>query len=484
MQDIRHFVKQYFGAWWNTEYVKLSQKYCGSIGLRVIFKAMGVFFNVELNNPRSFCARQWEPLMTSSDNRCVCTSDSNRPFYRLPSFVKIVAVTIFLVSLTFMVAGLFILKRQKEILYLEKVKAGEMILHHFVHNAGILLLGDDTLSLNTLIKEAMYVNGIVYTVIVDSKNVIKAHTDPAKIGTIQTTTLSPGPRVLNLSRPVTFGNKTVGSVYMGLSLDYIQDEMKQTTFLLLQPLLFLGLFVILIVIGTAFWLGMRLTRPMYKKSSMGKTLEHRITLGESPAMENRVSHRPPNITRNQVTVLFAGPKGFKAHANTRNPEEVLRDLNEYFAIATSSIVDYGGYIDKFVGDAVIGVFESSLLRADHTERAVRSAVAMQRALRDAGKNGNQLLGIVGIGISAGVALSGHIGSHAKKEYTFIGESFKVAYSLNVMAGPGEIVMSRDVYQLIDQVVSVEPLPPRETMARTEPWENFRLKNIVESKGDG
>jgi adenylate cyclase len=216
---------------------------------------------------------------------------------------------------------------------------------------------------------------------------------------------------------------------------------------------------------------------------MGRTFEHRIKSGDFENVENRVNSQPSKITRNQVTVLFAGPKGFKAHADTRDTEEVLRDLNEYFTIATSSIVDYGGYIDKFVGDAVIGVFESALLRTDHTERAVRAAVAMQNALRHASKNGNQLLRMVGIGISAGVVLSGHIGSHAKQEYTFIGESFKVAYSLNVMAGPGDIVMSRDVYQLIEHMVSVEPLPPRETMDRTEPWENFRLQNIVETKND-
>lgn len=440
--------------------------------------------------------------MTFSDNRRAYTSDRNRPFYHPPSFIKIFAIMIVLIFFTFVASGFFILKRQKEILYLEKVKSGEMILHHFVHNAGIPLLGDDTLSLNTLIKEAMHVEGIVYTIIVDSKNIIKAHTDPAKIGTIiegwestegltnsetrvrQTTIPVSGTRVLNLSRPVIFGNKTVGSVYVGLSLDHIQNEIRQKTFLLLQPILLLGLLVVLIVIGTALYVGMRLTRPIYEKMSMGNTFEHCMKLEDSHHVEHRVSRQPSKITRNQVTVLFAGPKGFKAHADTRDPEEVLRDLNEYFAIATSSIVDYGGYIDKFVGDAVIGVFESALLRADHTERAVRSAVAMQHALRDASKNGNQLLGMVGIGISAGVVLSGHVGSHAKQEYTFIGESFKVAYSLNVMAGPGEIVMSRDVYQIIDKVVSVEPLPPRETMDRTEPWENFRLKNIVESKSNG
>jgi class 3 adenylate cyclase len=82
---------------------------------------------------------------------------------------------------------------------------------------------------------------------------------------------------------------------------------------------------------------------------------------------------------------------------------------------------------------------------------------------------------------SGVVLSGHIGPDVKRTLTFIGESFKVAYSLNVMAGTGEIIMSKDVYQSVEQNVSVEPLAPREMAQRTEPWENFRLIKMIEKK---
>lgn len=419
--------------------------------------------------------------MKSSDRRLSSLS-------QISLFIKISASLIVLVLLTILVLSLFIIKRQKDILYLEKVKAGEIILNHVVNNALIPLVGDDTLSLNMLVKETTYFNGLVYAIIVDNKKVIRAHTDQTKIGltfkefentekltkdentAYVTYTLPSGIHVMNLSRPVKFMNRIIGSGHLGLSLDYINKEIKKETLPLVYNILFLSLFMLVIVLGIAFFLSKRLSR--------------QISEALLPSQENPLNPSLPMITRNQVTVLFAGIRGFRAYADARDPEEVLEDLNEYFAIAAGSILDFGGYIDKFVGDAVIGVFGSSPLQTDHTERAVRSAVFMQKALQDASRNGNQLLCKVGVGISSGVVLSGHMGSYAKKDYTFIGESFKVAYTLNVMAGPGEIVISKDVYQLIENFVSVEPLPPREMLDRTEPWENFRLNNIVGKKSYG
>jgi adenylate cyclase len=185
------------------------------------------------------------------------------------------------------------------------------------------------------------------------------------------------------------------------------------------------------------------------------------------------------ITRTQVTVVFAGIKGFKAYAEARDPQQVLDDLNQYLSVTTRCIVEFGGYVDKFIGDAVIAVFGNTSLWADHSDRAVSAAVAIQTVLKDTAGNGNPLLSKVGIGISSGVVLSGNLGPEVKK--TFIGESFKVAYSLNVMAGPGEIIISKDVYESVEQNVSVQPLAPRETAQRTESWENFRLIKMIEKK---
>jgi len=357
-----------------------------------------------------------------------------------------------------------------------------------VKSAAIPLLGDDALSLNTLVKEAMIMDGLLYVIIVDDREIIKAHTDPTKIGlaynefkntekivkdeniAYKTHILPSGVGIVNLSSPVSFGNKTIGSAHVGLSLDYINKEVRQETLSLIQSIFYVSLFIVTIVMGTALFLS---------KRSYRQIAESILSWQKNP-----LNPFLPEMKRNQVTVLFAGIKGFKAYAHARDPEEVLKDLNEYFAVATRCISDFGGHIDKFVGDAVIGVFGDSPVLADHTERAVRSAVAIQQALETAGKKGNPLLCKVGIGISSGVVLSGQIGSQMKKEYTFIGESFKAAYSLNLMAGPGEIIISKDVYQLIENSVSVEPLPPSEMTQKTGPWENFRLQRIAESKSYG
>jgi len=407
---------------------------------------------------------------------------------QIPLFVKISAVMILLVLLPLLVFGFFMVNRQKDILYQERMKAGKIILNRMVKSAAIPLLGDDALSLNTLVKEAMIMDGLLYVIIVDDREIIKAHTDPTKIGLAYnefkntekivkdeniayvTHTLPSGVGIVNLSSPVSFANKTIGSAHVGLSLDYINKEVRQETLSLIQSIFYVSLFIVTIVMGTALFLSKRSYR--------------QIAESILSSQENPLNPFLPEMKRNQVTVLFAGIKGFKAYAYARDPEEVLKDLNEYFAVATRCISDFGGHIDKFVGDAVIGVFGDSPVLADHTERAVRSAVAIQQALETAGKKGNPLLCKVGIGISSGVVLSGQIGSQMKKEYTFIGESFKAAYSLNLMAGPGEIIISKDVYQLIENSVSVEPLPPSEMTQKTGPWENFRLQRIAESKSYG
>jgi len=271
-------------------------------------------------------------------------------------------------------------------------------------------------------------------------------------------------------------DQVVGAAYLGISPPTIRREVergappvfpKVLAFTLLGLGGFVGMFVLL---------RKRLSEPFFR-------ILRCYECGARDSQEadfGPAGQTPSEINRNQVAVLFAGIKGFRAYANTRDLPEVLQDLDGYLQIVNKSILDHGGYVDNFVGDAVIGVFESSPLKKDHTARAVRSAVEMQDVLRKAGENGNPLLSRVGIGISSGVVLTGRLESQGGRKHKVMGESFKWAYTLNVMAGPGEIVVSRDVYQSIAEMVSAEPLPPREMIQRTESWESFRLHRIVES----
>ena len=123
------------------------------------------------------------------------------------------------------------------------------------------------------------------------------------------------------------------------------------------------------------------------------------------------------------------------------PEEVVEQLNEYFEIATKAIIQFGGFVDKFIGDAILGVFGVPVFRQDHVERAVRAAIYLQHKLNSSGLSGNKLLGSIGIGIDTGIIVSGNIGSQVKMEYTVIGDCVNVASRLNGLAGPGEIIIS-------------------------------------------
>lgn len=411
-------------------------------------------------------------------------------------FLKYSSIIVLLILFVFITLTLFFIKKQTDTLYQEKVNAGQMLLGQLANRATLPLLENDMLNLNTVIKEMKEVKGIVYAVVMDNKKVIRAHTDPAKIGIYFTefegtedhvkdkkrssSDIIPSKKkVLLLSKPITFMNQNVGLVALGLSSDSINNEMKKEKTSLIQNIALFCFMALMMGVGIAFlfskWSHPSIPTTLFGSDGIGKP---------SPLEKPGPAVKDQPVTRTQATILSAGIKDFKTYTESRDPEELLKDLNEYFSIATDGILEYGGYIDKISGDAVIGVFRNSPFQKNHTIRAIRCAMSIKKTLEQASQKGNQLLARAGFGISSGVVLSGPILSHEGRETAFIGESFKEASSLNMMAGPGEIIISKDVYQTIENLVSIEPLPPRETMQRTESWENFRLLHVTERKGSG
>jgi adenylate cyclase len=152
----------------------------------------------------------------------------------------------------------------------------------------------------------------------------------------------------------------------------------------------------------------------------------------------------------------------------------VEKLNAYFEIATSVIIKYGGYIDKFIGDAVMGVFGVPVYRQDHVERAVRAALHMQDELHKESLHGNQLLASVGISIHTGIVVAGNVGSQTKMEYTVIGDSVNLTSRLNALAGTGEVVISKQVKEKIDHLMETESLGPQRLKGKSEPVEAYKV----------
>jgi signal transduction histidine kinase len=197
---------------------------------------------------------------------------------RIPIRVRLSLAITFVIWLSILILSLTILSRQKDQLYSRTVEMGKVSLNYFAMNANIPLLNDDIVRLNRLIKDAASVKGILYAIIVDRNNTIKAHTDSNNIGkTLQgfqnveemrkdenfryfDYTLPSGTQVLNLSRPITFKEKELGTVHIGLSLDFINHLISRES----VSILILSLFIVLFGIAFAFLLGTSFSRPISK----------------------------------------------------------------------------------------------------------------------------------------------------------------------------------------------------------------------------
>jgi len=158
--------------------------------------------------------------------------------------------------------------------------------------------------------------------------------------------------------------------------------------------------------------------------------------------------------RKQVTVLFTDIRGFTSLSEKMQPEEVVDFLNDYFESSTRIIQRRNGTIDKFIGDAVMAIFNAPLETPNHAEAAVLSALEMQEDFERQNaafkkKHPGESLG-VGIGINSGEAVVGNVGSKSYVEYTCIGDTVNTASRLQGKAAAGEIVVSQATYALLPQ----------------------------------
>ena len=151
----------------------------------------------------------------------------------------------------------------------------------------------------------------------------------------------------------------------------------------------------------------------------------------------------------EVTVLFADARGFTALIHERGPEEITPLIDEFFRRCTSIVVNHDGIIDNFRGDAVLGFFNVPIRRDDHVARAITAAKEIQLAVPEINLSlGQEELLKVGIGITTGLTLTTTVGSNDCKDYTVMGDVANIASRLESLAGPGEILVSDEVYKAV------------------------------------
>jgi class 3 adenylate cyclase len=197
----------------------------------------------------------------------------------------------------------------------------------------------------------------------------------------------------------------------------------------------------------------------------------------SPVLLERVmadsEHALGHSELRTATVLFADIRGFTALSAELSPEQVIGLLNSYVNVLIETVAEYDGYINKFVGDAILVVWNAPLDQPDHVSRAVRCGAALQRAIAAAnasGAFGGRTIGM-GVGLNSGPLVVGQLGNERQAEFTVIGDTVNVASRTCGLALGGQVVMTaatRNLY--LDE--------------RPEDAERFRSLGERELKGKG
>src|SRR5690606_30325576 len=143
----------------------------------------------------------------------------------------------------------------------------------------------------------------------------------------------------------------------------------------------------------------------------------------------------------EVAVLFVDVVGSTRIASTRPPTEVVDVLNRFFAVVVEEINAHGGLVNKFLGDAALAIFGAPTSLPDANGQALRAARRMIVRLRSEVPEVS-----AGIGVSAGQAVAGYVGTESRLEYTVIGDPVNEAARLTELAKsvPGRVAVSHRV----------------------------------------
>ena len=230
-----------------------------------------------------------------------------------------------------------------------------------------------------------------------------------------------------------------------------------------------------------------------ENSEYARALEHeaaqRAQLSRflSPALVEQAARGSIELSKGgaltELTILFSDIRGFTGIAEKLPAQEVVSMLNDYFELMVDILFEHNGILDKFIGDAIMGLWGAPVKREDDATQAVRAAVRMQRRMAEWNEEriaqGKVPLRI-GIGLHTGQVVVGNMGSSKALSYTAIGDGVNLASRLCGVAREDMVVVSEECARRAgkDRFV-LEALPPAKVKNREAPVEIFRVLEALE-----
>ena len=174
----------------------------------------------------------------------------------------------------------------------------------------------------------------------------------------------------------------------------------------------------------------------------------------------------------KITIMFCDIRGFTTISENLEPKEIVTLLNKYFTKLEKPIAQYGGIINKYIGDAIMVVFGAPLASKTHAEDALKAAVEMRAQLEELNKEFRKQ-GLpefhFGIGLNSGKVLAGNIGTSSRLEYTVIGDAVNTASRIESLCKTynTDLLISQNTAQLLPEDIQLKFIDEAEIRGKQE-----------------
>jgi len=160
------------------------------------------------------------------------------------------------------------------------------------------------------------------------------------------------------------------------------------------------------------------------RQQIKKQFEHYLDPRQVKRLQDNPSLLKLGGERRTCTFLFTDVRGFTSLSERLEPEKVAEIMNRALTIQANAVKKYGGMVDKYIGDAMMAIFNAPMDLTDHESKAIKTALEIKKNMQEAD------LGIeIGIGINTGEAVIGNMGSDTRFDYTAIGDAVNLAARL-------------------------------------------------------
>lgn len=461
----------------------------------------------------------------------------------IPISYKLALVLTLLISTGMVILGLIIVSNQSRVLGKQINDFGQAMVNQLADSSKELVLSDDTLSLMVVVNNLKTNENILGAVVYSHKgdilaqtgrlpvhDILKLYTRATPINentyTVNWTDYDPQGKLtdaISFITPIRYQKTIVGHVLVTFNRAALTYALRDT----ISTIIAATLFMILLGIISAYFIGKRLSQPIYNLMNASRAInngnfsyriserrndeigylinafnsmanglleKHQVESAFSRFVSSKVAKQiMDNLTqiklggkRVQATALFADIVGFTSLSEKLPAEEIALMLNEYFSYIDMASRLYRGVIDKYMGDCAMVIFGVPEEDPDHKFNAIACAVLIQRLVEQLNQeriqSGRYTVNFR-IGINSGEMLAGNMGSQDRMQYTVVGEAVNLASRLHTVADSGQIVITEHLVQDPDVVNRVVAEQHQSIRLRgiAEPVTTYMLTSLTESE---